>query len=65
MRCEVCGSQHGKLLTAKELQVEYGLGRAAAEQLMRHVPKVVVPGLRRVYVRREMVERRLAEWSVL
>lgn len=65
MRCETCGNENGRLLTATDIQREYGLKRAAAEQVMRHVPKVMVPGLRRVYVRREMVERRLSEWSVL
>jgi hypothetical protein len=51
-----------ELLDCKALQRETGLSRAAAEKLMRQVPKVQIPGLRKVYVTRADVEARLAEW---
>jgi hypothetical protein len=41
-----------ELLDAKRLQGELGITRAAAEALMRQLPIVQVPGLRKVYVRR-------------
>lgn len=41
-----------QLLDAKALQRELGITRAAAEALMRQLPIVQVPGLRKVYVRR-------------
>jgi hypothetical protein len=44
-----------ELLDAKALQAELGVTRAAAEAIMRHVPKVQVEGLRKVYVRRRDV----------
>lgn len=61
MRCEQCGVEKGKLLTASDLANEYGLKRAAAEAVMRQIRTVEVPGLRRVYVRRDAVERFLRE----
>jgi hypothetical protein len=48
-----------ELLDAKGLQGELGVTRAAAEAVMRQVPTVQVPGLRKVYVRRPDVERLL------
>jgi hypothetical protein len=44
------------LLDAKALQSELGVTRAAAEAVMRQVPSVVIPGLRKSYVRRCDVE---------
>jgi hypothetical protein len=41
-----------ELLDAKGLEGELGITRAAAEALMRQLPIVQVPGLRKVYVRR-------------
>jgi hypothetical protein len=48
-----------ELLDAKALQGELGVTRAAAEAVMRQVPTVQVPGLRKVYVRRPDVEQLL------
>jgi hypothetical protein len=39
------------LLDAKALRLELGVTRAAAEALMRQLPVVLIPGLRKVYVR--------------
>jgi hypothetical protein len=44
------------LLDAKQLRVELGVTRAAAEAIMRQVPAVVIPGLRKSYCRRSDVE---------
>ncbi len=52
-----------ELVDAKGLQRELGVTRAAAERVMRHVPIVQVPGLRKVYCRREDVARKLDEWT--
>ena len=41
-----------ELLDAKGLQAELGVTRAAAEAIMRRLPVVEFPGLRKVYVRR-------------
>jgi hypothetical protein len=40
------------LLDAKRLAGELGVTRAAAEKIMRQLPIVQVPGLRKTYVRR-------------
>lgn len=53
-----------KLMDCKALQRELGITRAAAEKLMRHVPKVRVDELRKVYVRRADVRGYLAERTV-
>ena len=49
-----------RLLDAKGVQRELGVTRSVAEALMRRVPKVVFPGVRKTYVRRadvvELVE---------
>lgn len=50
-----------ELLDAKALQRELGVTRAAAEAVMRQLPKVEIPGLRKVYVERSAVERLLQE----
>jgi hypothetical protein len=44
------------LLPAKALQAELGVTRAAAEAIMRQVPSVIIPGLRKSYCRRADVE---------
>jgi hypothetical protein len=41
-----------ELLDAKRLQAELGVTRAAAERIMRQLPTVHIPELRKVYVRR-------------
>jgi hypothetical protein len=50
-----------ELLDCKSLARELGVTRAAAEAIMRQLPSVQVPGLRKVYVRRsdvaELLER--------
>ena len=45
-----------QLLDAKNLAAELGVTRAAAEAIMRQLPIVQVPDLRKVYVRRPDVE---------
>jgi hypothetical protein len=52
-----------RLLTCADLMRVYGLARHSAEALMRNVPKTHVPGLRRVFVRRSVVEDYLASWT--
>jgi hypothetical protein len=44
-----------ELLDAKHLAAELGITRAAAEAIMRQIPTVQLPGLRKVYVRRSDV----------
>jgi len=46
-----------ELLDAKVLRAELGVTRAAAEAIMRAVPVVVIPGLRKTYCRRDDVRR--------
>lgn len=41
-----------QLLDCRALMAELGVKRHAAEQIMRHVPKVEIDGMRKVYVRR-------------
>ncbi len=41
-----------ELLDVKALRCELGVSRAAAEAIMRQVPSVVIPGLRKSYCRR-------------
>jgi len=50
-----------ELLDAKALQRELGVTRAAAEAIMRAVPVVSIPGLRKTYCRRVDVARLLEE----
>ena len=50
-----------QLLDAKALQAELGVTRAAAEAIMRQLPTVQLPGLRKVYVRRSDVARLIEE----
>jgi hypothetical protein len=44
-----------ELLDVKALRAELGVTRAAAEAIMRRLPVVQLPGLRKVYVRRSDV----------
>jgi hypothetical protein len=46
------------------IQRELGVKRAAAEAIMRQLPKVVVPGLRKTYVRKDDVLRLVEESTV-
>jgi hypothetical protein len=48
-----------QLLDAKGLQRELGITRAAAEAIMRAVPTVTIPDLRKTYCRRSDVARLL------
>jgi hypothetical protein len=41
-----------ELLDAKDLQAELGVTRAVAEKVMRQLPIVTFPDVRKVYVRR-------------
>jgi hypothetical protein len=50
-----------ELVDAKRLQAELGVTRAAVEKIMRALPIVKLPALRKVYVRRSDVERYLEE----
>jgi predicted nucleotidyltransferase len=50
-----------ELLDCAKLRRELGVTRAAAEAIMRQLPKVTVAGLRKTYVRRGDVERYLEE----
>jgi hypothetical protein len=44
-----------ELLDAKALRAELGVTRAAAEAIMRQIPSVAIPGLRKSYCRRSDV----------
>jgi len=48
-----------ELLDAKGLRAELGVTRAVAEKLMRQLPVVTFPEIRKVYVRRADVQRYL------
>ncbi|MBI3936374.1 MAG: hypothetical protein HY323_05305 [Betaproteobacteria bacterium] len=48
-----------ELVDCAKLMRELGVSRAAAEKIMRQVPKVTPPGLRKVYVRRSDVRQLL------
>jgi hypothetical protein len=50
-----------QLLDVKALRMELGVSRAAAEAIMRQLPTVQLPGLRKVYVRRPDVAKLLEE----
>jgi hypothetical protein len=47
------------LVDAKQLHRELGVTRSASEAIMRQVPTVQIPGLRKVFVRRSDVARLL------
>jgi hypothetical protein len=42
-----------ELLDAKDVQAELGVTRAVAEKVMRQLPIVTFPDVRKVYVRRD------------
>jgi hypothetical protein len=44
-----------QLVDRKQLAAETGLGRAAIDAVFRALPVVVIPGVRKVHVRREDV----------
>ncbi len=50
-----------ELLDAKRLQAELGITRAVAEKVMRQLPVVTFPDVRKVYVRRSDVARLIEE----
>lgn len=50
-----------ELLDAKRLQAELGVTRAVAEKVMRQLPVVTFPEVRKVYVRRADVARLIEE----
>jgi hypothetical protein len=50
-----------QLLDVKALRAELGVNRAAAEAIMRQLPTVQLPGLRKTYCRRSDVARLLEE----
>ena len=53
-----------KLVDCRGIEQELGVKRATAEAIMRQLPKVQVPGLRKTFVRREDVLRLLDEWTI-
>jgi hypothetical protein len=53
-----------KLIDCAGLQRELGVGRAAAEQIMRELPKVMIPGHSKVYVKRAAVQQLLDDNTV-
>lgn len=50
-----------RLLDCRRLREELGITRAAAEAIMRQLPVIEPPGLRKVYVRRSDVADFLEE----
>lgn len=50
----------GKLMDRGTIMREYGISRAAAEAIMRRIPKIEIEGLKKVYVQRIDVERYIA-----
>jgi hypothetical protein len=49
------------LLDCRALRAELGVSRAAAEAVMRCLPVVQIPGLRKVFVKRSDVARLIDE----
>lgn len=60
-RSSPAGDVLPRLLDCKRLREELGVTRAAAEAIMRQLPVIEPPGLRKVYVRRSDVARFLEE----
>jgi hypothetical protein len=50
-----------QLLDTRALMEELGVKRSVAEAIIRKVPKQQIPGNRKLYVRRQDVEKLLAE----
>lgn len=60
--CPNCGGElAGELVDNAAIRRWLGVTEAAAEAMMRRVPKVNVPDLRKVYVRRRELERLIDE----
>jgi hypothetical protein len=57
-------SELPELLDARRLASELGVTRAAAEKMMRLLPLVEIPGLRKVYVKRKDVSALLEASTV-
>lgn len=57
----VTGEPLPRLLDCRRLRDELGITRAAAEAIMRQLPVIEPPGLRKVYVRRSDVLRFLED----
>jgi hypothetical protein len=53
------------LIDQRGIAEELGVTRAAAEKIMRQVPKIHVPGLRKVYVKRQDIVRVIEEGTRL
>ena len=49
------------LVDCRAIQLEMGIKRAAAEAIMQQLPKVIVPGLRKVFVLREDVQQLVSD----
>ena len=50
-----------RLIDRQTIEEELGINRRAAEKIMRAIPKVELPGFRRIYVYRADVERYVKE----
>lgn len=50
-----------ELVDCRRIMAETGITRAAAEALMRQLPKLTIPGVRKTYVRRADVVALLEE----
>ena len=55
-RWQVTAAALPELLDCKALMAETGVTRSAAEAIMRQLPIVLIPGLRKTYVRRVDVQ---------
>ena len=53
-----------QLLDCKAIRCELGVTRAAAEHIMRRIPVVEIDGLRKVYVRRDDLQRYIDSQTV-
>ena len=54
-----------RLMDQRGISEELGVTRAAAEKIMRQVPKVHIAGLRKVYVKRDDIFRVIEEGTRL
>lgn len=50
-------TEKGRLMDCATIAREYGVSRSVAEAMMRQLPKVQLPDVRKVYVRRTDVEK--------
>lgn len=60
-QARAAGDALPRLLDCKHLREELGITRAAAEAIMRQLPVIEPPGLRKIYVRRGDVLRFLED----